>query len=189
MLGRHNSSATRFWGYNKNMLAYLFVLIAVAVRFLPHAWTFTPVGASLLYFGARMPRKHWWFPLVLLISSDVLLTRLTYGYSVGADHFASWIWYVAALWIGNLLCRESKPLRVAAASLVSATSFFLVSNFGVWAAWNMYPKTVGGLIACYVAAVPFARNFISDPLFAAVFFGIGALVSLGAQKRRAFAAD
>ena len=43
------------------MLPYLFVLLAIAVRFLPfagsfipHAWHFTPLGASLLFFGARV---------------------------------------------------------------------------------------------------------------------------------------
>ena len=42
------------------MLPYLFVLLAIAVRFfpflglnLPHAWHFTPLAASLLFFGAR----------------------------------------------------------------------------------------------------------------------------------------
>jgi len=69
-------------------------------------------------------------------------------------------------------------LRVGAASLVGSVSFFVVSNFAVWAVWNMYPKTLGGLGACYVAAVPFFRNaVVSDLLFAAAFFGIGYLVS------------
>ena len=35
------------------MLAYLFIALAVAVRFMPHPWTFTPVAAALLFFGAR----------------------------------------------------------------------------------------------------------------------------------------
>jgi len=56
------------------MLAYLFVVIAVAVRFLPHPFAFTPVGASLLFFGARGPRRHLWLPLALLAASDVILT-------------------------------------------------------------------------------------------------------------------
>lgn len=165
------------------MLAYVFVIIAVAVRFLPHPWTFTPVAASLLYFGARPPRKQWWIPLALMIASDLLLTRLTYGYSMLPDQFLIWIWYGLMLWIGGLLCRDTKPLKIAAASLVAAASFFLISNFGVWAEWNLYPKSFSGLMACYVAAVPFARNFIADPLFSAVFFGIGALVSARAHKR------
>ena len=32
------------------MLAYLFVVLAVAVRFMPHPWMFTPVVGSLLFF-------------------------------------------------------------------------------------------------------------------------------------------
>ena len=47
------------------MLAYLFVLFAVAVRFVPHPWQFTPVAASLLFFGARGSRRQMWVPLVL----------------------------------------------------------------------------------------------------------------------------
>ena len=61
------------------MLAYLFVLLAIAVRFLPfagpfnilpHAWHFTPVAASLLFFGARGSRKQMWIPLVLLAATE-----------------------------------------------------------------------------------------------------------------------
>jgi hypothetical protein len=57
------------------MLAYLFVLVAIAVRFMPHPLAFTPVGASLLFFGARGPKRQWWIPLALLAASDVILTR------------------------------------------------------------------------------------------------------------------
>ena len=40
------------------MLAYLFLLLAVAVRFMSHPWMFTPVAASLLFFGARGSRRQ-----------------------------------------------------------------------------------------------------------------------------------
>ena len=44
------------------MLAYLFVVLAVAVhiRWIALPFSFTPVIAALLYFGARMPRKQMW---------------------------------------------------------------------------------------------------------------------------------
>src|SRR5580704_18370390 len=35
------------------MLPYLFLLFAIAFRFIPHPMAFTPVGAALLFFGAR----------------------------------------------------------------------------------------------------------------------------------------
>jgi hypothetical protein len=160
------------------MLAYLFVVIAVAFRLLPHPWHFTPVAASLLYFGARMPRKHAWFPLVLLAAVDVFLNRSTYGYPVTADLLVTWLWYAAMLWLGSSLRGEFKPLRVAGASLASSVSFFVISNFMVWAVWNMYPKTLAGLAACYGAAAPFFRyQPVADLLFSAVLFGVGALVA------------
>ena len=47
------------------MLAYLFVVLAVTIRVVAGTGTFathgfTPVGASLLFFGSRMPRKYFW---------------------------------------------------------------------------------------------------------------------------------
>ncbi len=161
------------------MLAILFVLIAVAVRFLPHPLAFTPVGAALLYFGARAPRKYLWFPLVLLAASDVYLTRATYGYPFTLDHLATWAWYGAALWLGaRFLGRDARPLRVVGAAIAASVSFFLLSNFAVWLVWNMYPKTLGGLAACYVAGLPFFRNDLASVLFfSGVMFGVGALVA------------
>ncbi len=165
------------------MLAYLFVVVAVAVRFLPHPWAFTPVVAALLYFGARAPRKRMWIPLALLIASDFLLTLRTYSYPLTLDHVVTWGWYAAVILIGGLLRDNARPLRIAGASLASSVSFFVVSNLAVWAVWNMYPKTLSGLLACYAAAVPFFRP-VSDLLFTALFFAIPALV---AHRHREFA--
>ena len=71
------------------MLAYLFVMIGVAVRFIPHPWMFTPVTGSLLFFGARGPRRQLWVPFLVFALSDVLLTKFVYSYPFTLDHFAS----------------------------------------------------------------------------------------------------
>jgi hypothetical protein len=161
------------------MLAYLFVLLAVAIRFLPHPFAFTPVGASLLFFGASAPRKRAWIPLAALAASDVVLTHWVYAYPFSLDHFATWAWYAAVLGLGMLLGAKVSPARVLGASLATAVSFFAISNFAVWLAWNMYPPTLSGLMASYVAAIPFFRNeLVSDVLFSAVFFSIPALVKM-----------
>ena len=162
------------------MLAYLFLVFAVAVhlRFLPLPFSFAPVTAALLYFGARMPRKQMWIPVAVLVAADVYLTRTTYGYPLTADHVVTWAWYAAMLLLGGLLVKNASALRVGAASLTASVSFFVVSNFAVWAVWDMYPKTAGGLAMCYVAGLPFFRNAVaSDLVFAAAFFGVGYLVS------------
>ena len=94
------------------MLAYLFVLFAVAVRFMPHPLAFTPVAAALLYFGARGPKRQLFAPLALLAASDVILTKIVYAYPLTWDHFVTWAWYAAILWLGSQLRENSNWLRV-----------------------------------------------------------------------------
>jgi Family of unknown function (DUF6580) len=153
------------------MLAYLFVLFALAVRFLPHPMAFTPVTAALLFFGARGARRQMWVPLVLLAGSDVILTKLVYAYPFSWDHFVTWAWYAAILWLGTNLRENARPLRVIAAALAGSVSFFLLSNFAVWAAWEMYPRNLGGLMMSYSAGLPFFRRAVEgDLLFSIAMF-------------------
>ncbi len=165
------------------MLAYLFVLFAVAVRFMPHPLAFTPVAAALLYFGARGPRRQLWVPLALLAASDVVLTKIVYSYPLTWDHFVTWAWYAAILWLGSQLRENANWLRIGGAALASSVSFFVVSNLAVWACWNMYPKTLSGLMTCYAAGLPFfRRGFAGDMLFTAVMFGLPALAAVIARS-------
>jgi len=168
------------------MLPYLFVLLAIAVRFLPfmgplnflpHAWHFTPLGASLLFFGARGSRRQMWIPLVLLAATDVILTKFVYVYTFSWDQLVTWAWYAGILWLGTALRGKASFWRVAGAALTSSVSFFLLSNFAVWAAWNMYPRTLTGLMACYTAAIPFFRGTVaSDLFFSLAMFGTPVLL-------------
>jgi hypothetical protein len=166
------------------MLAYLFVIFAVVFRFLPHsqAFNFTPVAAALLFFGSRQPLRRAWIPVAMLAASDVLLTVGIYKYPFTVDHFVTWAWYAIAVVIGSLLASNRSPLRVGAASLAASITFFLVSNLCVWAVWNMYPKTVGGLVTCYSMAVPFFRNTLAgDLLFTGVFFAIPVVIAMASR--------
>src|SRR5215471_21767610 len=163
------------------MLAYLFVLLTIAVRFLPfagplnvlpHAWHFTPLAASLLFFGARGSRRQLWIPLVLLAGTDVILTKFIYKYPVSWDLLVTWAWYAGILWLGTNLREKAGFWRVVGAALTSSVSFFLISNFAVWAAWpQMYPRSFSGLMTSYTLALPFFRGTLeSDLLFSLAFF-------------------
>jgi len=176
------------------MLAYLFVIFAVLARmpFMPHPWSFTPVAAALLYFGARGSRRQLWVPFALMAASDVILTKFVYSYPFTWDHFVTWAWYAAILWLGTALRENTNWLRVGAAALASSVWFFVVSNFAVWACWNMYHKTLSGLMTCYAAGLPFfRRGAAGDLLFTAVMFGlpaIAATLARGTQKPQGTAA-
>ena len=160
------------------MLAYLFVVLAVAIRFLPHPWHFTPVVASLLFFGAYRSRRQVWFPLGLLAASDVILTKFVYAYPFTWDTYVTWVWYGAILLLGSRLGRNSKPVWIIGSALASSVSFFLVSNFAAWAAFDMYPKTFAGLMTSYALGLPFfQRAAVGDVLFTSAFFAIPVIVA------------
>ena len=162
------------------MLAYLFVLIAIAVRLaivvIPsHPFHFTPVGAALLYFGARRSRKEFAIPVLMLAASDVYLAVVHYGMKESWDFLVICAWYAAALFMGRFIVSKTTPVRVMSAALASAISFFLVSNFAVWAFGTMYSHNWAGLLQCYTMAIPFFRNtFASDLILTPLAFSIPA---------------
>ncbi len=164
------------------MLAYVFLILAIAVRFMPHPWMFTPVVGSLLFFGARGSRRQLWVPFILLVASDVVLTKFVYASTFSWDHFVTFAWYAGVLWLGTQLGKNAGSLRVIAASLTSSVSFFLVSNFAVWACWHMYPKTFAGLLTSYTMALPFFRNaIVGDLVFTSAMFATPALIHVMSQ--------
>ena len=131
------------------MVAYLLLLVAVLTRVLPHAgWlNFTAVGGALLYFGARRPWREMLVPLAVLAATDYFLTVFAYHYAFSwTMYLPTWAWYVMAMALGQiLLSARTSFVRVAAAALLGPTSFFVVSNYAVWAAGTMYPHTLAGL--------------------------------------------
>jgi len=166
------------------ILPYLFVVIAVLLRVAAGTGTFATkgfslVGASLLFFGSRIPRKHFWIPVALLIGSDLYLNLRVYQIPFSLDQYVMFAWYLVPCLIGVLLRDRAKPLPVLGAGLGTGVGFYLASNFSVWAFGNIaYAHNLSGLSECHVNALPFFRNAIlSDVLFTAVFFGIGALVA------------
>jgi hypothetical protein len=77
----------------------------------------------------------------------------------------------------------SKWWMIAGSSLVSSVLFYLISNFGVWVATALYPKTLDGLLSCYWAAIPFFRTTLLSTLgFSYLFFFGYAVVQSRVQK-------
>ncbi len=156
------------------MLAYILIVAVILARLVFRPLAFAPVAPALLFFGAYVPRRWMWVPLALLAATDIYLTRSTYAYPFTADVLVTWAWYAAVIWAGGAVLKgKVGALRVGATTVAASVAFFVVSNFAVWAVWNMYPKTLSGLAACDVAALPFFQNqFASDVIFAAVMFAI-----------------
>jgi hypothetical protein len=86
--------------------------------------------------------------------------------------------FLISVWIGRRLRSTESPIRIGAACLLSSLQFFLLTNFAIWAMGSMYAKTVAGLAACYIAALPFfGATALGDLFFTAAIFGLYALLT------------
>ena len=155
-------------------MPYLYVVAAILLRLMPHPWNMSPVGAMFLFSGATFHRKKTSLaiPLVALILSDAAVNHFIYGGRY--DWFTPYKWgaFLLVGVIGWALRGRITWGRVVGASLAGSVIFFVISNIGVWAMWQLYPLTLEGLGACFVAALPFFRNtLLGDLAYAAVMFG------------------
>lgn len=163
------------------MPAYLLLIVAVLSRIVPHPdWlNFTAMGGALLYFGARRSWREMLAPLAALMATDYFLTVFSYHYAFRWQAYVTtWAWYLAVMALGWILLHTRTTfVRVAAGVVLGPTSFFVVSNYAVWAAGGMYPRTLGGLATCFGAGVPFYRNdLLSTAVVAGLAFGVPVLV-------------
>lgn len=172
------------------MPAYLLIVLAVLSRFavLSHIqWlNFTAVGAGLLYFGARRPLREMALPLAALMATDYYLTAFVYHYAFHVSGYViTWVWYAAVIVLGRIMLhRQATVARVITAPILASTSFFIVSDYAVWVGSNLYPHTMGGLTACYVAAIPFYRNdLLSTTLITGLAFGLPLVVRKMQEQR------
>ena len=77
-------------------------------------------------------------------------------------------------------------LTQAGYGILASVFFYLYTNFGVWFldSWSMYPRTLAGLLECYIMALPFLRfQLIGNLFFVPVSFALIEL-SLALRKRK-----
>jgi len=144
------------------------ILAAAGLRLAPHPMNFAPIGALALFGGAYFSSKReaLAIPLLSLILGDVF----TGFHQLIPFVYAS---FLVSVTIGFWLRRKRSAPRIAAATLAGAMQFFLVTNFALWASSiGSYPKTAGGLAACYIAGIPLFWNTLAgDAFYATLLFG------------------
>ena len=144
----------------------LIILAAAASRVIPHPPNVASITAVALFGGAYLAKRAALIvPLAALVLSDLVLGFYSHMEIVYGS-------FLLVVCLGFLLQRKRSALRIGGAALASSIVFFVVTNFGVWAFESLYPKTAAGLLACYVAAIPFFQNtLVGDALYTAVVFG------------------
>ena len=151
----------------------IILALASVAHLVPHPFGVSSVGATALYAGAYAPKSiHWLVPFVPL-TLGLMVTGL-YKPTVMMLVFAG---FGLASFAGRWLLRNDPTLaKYGAAVVLGATIFFLVSNFAIWWA-GYYPPTLAGLVACYVAGLPYLLiACVADALYCGVLFGLHKLI-------------
>jgi vitamin B12 transporter len=162
--------------------AVLLVFLGAFSRLLPHPPNAVALGALALFAGARLPRRlAVLVPLGAMAASDLVLDLGTGRSALSATRLTIYATF-AVIALAGRAARSASPARLAVFSVGASTLFFATSNFVVWAAGELYPRTASGLLLCYVAALPFFWNTVLADLC-----GTGVLFSIDALSRRAAA--
>jgi len=161
------------------VLAGILVLAAFS-RLIPHPPNFTALGAMALFGGTYIHNRTFavLFPLSSLWASDIILNNLVYsefykGFVLfSPSHIWIYISFVIIAILGQSLQKNINIKAIGISAISASVLFFILSNFGVWIQGLMYPLSFNGLIACYIAALPFfGWTLIGNFFFCSILFG------------------
>lgn len=174
-------------------LTFGLTVLSALGRLVPHAPNVTPLGGSCLFAGSRI--SGFWaylLPLAVMIATDPIV-----GHAAGARSGYSWsspviyACFMINVFIGRRMLRKVTPMRVGTAAFLCSLQFFALTNFASWAedvaTHNpIYAANLGGLLTCYVEALPFwGRTLAGDLLFSGAIFGLYELI----RRRTALAKE
>ena len=146
------------------------IIIAIISRLIPHPPNFSPVTAVALFSIINIKNKYIGvsIPIICLFVSDLIL-------GISLINLFVYFSFILISGIGNLFGKINIK-----SVLLSSIVFFLFTNFGVWLIG--YPKTLEGLITCYIAAIPFFGYTLAGDLF----YSYSAKISLNFFERKFF---
>ncbi len=161
-------------------IAILLVMLAVLVRIMPHPANFAPVTAVAIFGGAVLPRRLAIVaPLLAMAVSDLIIG--TYDWRI---MLTVWTCYATTAYVSSHVLRRPRMTRGAVLTLAASLSFFVITNFAVWAASGMYAHTWTGLEECYLSALPFLRNTVlSDASYTVLLFGVLYTARMALERR------
>ena len=148
------------------------ILIAAVSRLFPHIPNFTPIAAMALFGGVYFTDKRLAFviPLIAMFLSDAAI-QLVYGWGFHNTMIYVYAGFILTSVIGMIVRRNVSILSIAAGSITASILFFIITNFGVWAA-SGFQMGIAGLNATYIMGIPFfAPTLVGDLFFNSILFG------------------
>lgn len=152
------------------LVAVILILFAAFSRLIPHPANFTPIAAIALFSGVYLGKKYFLIvPVAAMLIGDIFL---------GFHPMMIWVYgsFAVIALIGLWLKSHKSVGYIFGTTVFSSIIFFIITNFGVWAA-GFYEYSLRGLAECYIMAIPFFRNSIAgDLIYVTAMFGIYELV-------------
>lgn len=155
---------------------FLFIAAAIFVaaisRLFPHIPNFTPIAAMALFGAVYFDNKITavFIPLVTMVLSDIALELIT-GWGFHNTIVYVYSAFLITSFVGFWVKRNTNIQTIAVGSITSSALFFIITNFGVWAAGG-FAGGLAGLNITYVMGIPyFAPTLIGDVFFNAILFG------------------
>lgn len=170
----------------KQVVAGFILLIVVAslYRIMPgRPYGFAPQIAMAIFAGAIIKDKKFTFllPLLSMFLSDALY-EILFRNGVGSmpgfyeGQITNYILFTSLTLFGFFI-KNFNIGRIVIASIAAPTTYFLISNFLVWAStsplagWGR-PKTFNGLMLCFSDGLPFYPwSLAATFIFSAILFG------------------
>lgn len=148
-------------------LVLALVVLAAAMRLVPHPANFLPISAMALFAGARCTSRA---QALLLVATTMIVSDLVLGFHTTMIFVYGSL--LLTVLLGATLKDNESVATVGASALASSLLFFVITNTGVWLVDGLYPHTAAGLVASFVAAIPFFENsLVADLFYTGVLFG------------------
>ncbi len=149
---------------NRFIIISALIIAAALTRFIPHLPNFTAIGALALFAGSKVQDKKLALlvPVFAMMVSDLLIP--------GGFNLFVYACFVATVFMGMLI-KNYNPAKIAFGGLLSAVLFFLVTNFAFLYP-TAYPQNFQGIMASYVAGIPFFNyQLLGNLFYSALLFG------------------
>jgi hypothetical protein len=152
---------------NEEKLALVLIVLGAVSRLLHLPPNIAAVTGVTLLAGFAL--RNIWLALLVPIAA-MSLADLVLGWYPGV--LATYAGMAAGVFLARALLPKLTVLRLVATTFLASLAFFVLSNFGTWAE-GWYGYTWEGLVACYIAAIPFWQNsLIADFTSTALAFGL-----------------